>query len=77
MCRIWTRKFETVKIDNPTLQNGHVAHHVEEDNDCLVMIHGLGAGGALFALNVDGLSKHFTVYCLDLPGTFILPVPYV
>ena len=66
MCRIWTRKFEKV---NPSLQNGH--QNVEQDS--LVMIHGLGAGGALFALNFDGLSKHFTVYCLDLPGTFILP----
>jgi hypothetical protein len=78
VCRIWTRKFEKVKIvDNKTLQNGH-AHGADNDkkNDCLVMVHGLGAGGALFALNFDGLSKHFTVYCLDLPGRFKLPVPH-
>ena len=81
VCRIWTRKFEKVKRNqkaenNQNLQNGHRIpdHDVE---DCLVMIHGLGAGGALFALNFDGLSKHFTVYCLDLPGTFSLPAPCV
>ena len=32
------------------------------------MVHGLGAGGALFALSFEELAKHFTVYCIDLPG---------
>ena len=36
----------------------------------LVMVHGLGAGGALFALSFQELAKHFTVYCIDLPGSF-------
>ena len=38
------------------------------DDHPLVMVHGLGAGGALFALNVDGLASCFSVYCIDLPG---------
>ena len=32
------------------------------------MVHGLGAGGALFALSFEELAKHSTVYCIDLPG---------
>ena len=41
---------------------------LDENQAALVMVHGLGAGGALFALNFDGLAKHFTVYSIDLPG---------
>ena len=80
-CRIWTRKFEKNSQDNdlliqrlPKLKNGIGVHHNLEKyktaNDYpLVMVHGLGAGGALFALSFEELSKHFTVYCIDLPGT--------
>ena len=32
------------------------------------MVHGLGAGTALFSLNFEGLSKYSTIYAIDLPG---------
>ena len=51
-CRIWTRIF-----------NGNC-----QDNIPLVMIHGMGSGSALFAMNLDELSKCRTVYTIDLPG---------
>lgn len=51
-CRIWTR------IYNSTAEN----------NVPLVMIHGMGSGMALFAMNLDELSKSRTVYTIDLPG---------
>ena len=54
VCRIWTRKFETGNRDNKDY--------------ALVMAHGMGAGGALFALSMDELTKYSTVYCIDLPG---------
>ena len=77
ICRIWTRKFEKAKIQKDvTHQNGNI-RNVESDKESgsLVMVHGLGAGGALFALNFDGLAKHFTVYCLDLPGISYTCIP--
>ena len=57
----------------PKLRNGVSGHHnldkYKAANDYpLVMVHGLGAGGALFALSFQELAKHFTVYCIDLPG---------
>ena len=52
-CRIWTR------IYNSTAENNLVP---------LVMIHGMGSGMALFAMNLDELSKSRTVYTIDLPG---------
>ena len=33
----------------------------------------MGAGGAFFLLNVDGLAKFSTVYLIDLPGNTIHP----
>jgi len=51
-CRVWTRKF------GPDLP-GQVP---------LVMVHGMGAGLALFVMNYDSLAANRTVYALDLPG---------
>jgi len=51
-CNVWTRVF------NPGV----------EDKCPLVMLHGMGAGLALFAMNFDELSKCRTVYAIDLPG---------
>lgn len=51
-CKIWTRTF------NPGV----------EDKSPLVMIHGMGSGLALFAMNYDQLCKNRTVYAIDLPG---------
>jgi len=51
-CKMWTRIF------NPGVN----------DKYPLVMLHGMGAGLALFAMNYDELSKSRTVYAVDLPG---------
>jgi len=51
-CRIWTRKFGDSPGSGPPL----------------VMIHGMGAGLAMFSLNIDSLAKDRTIYALDLPG---------
>jgi len=51
-CRIWTRRFGPVGSRKIPL----------------VMIHGMGAGVAMFALNFDSLSKERQVYAIDLPG---------
>merc|ERR1712106_220940 len=34
----------------------------------LVMIHGMGAGLAMFVLNLDSLARNRTIYAIDLPG---------
>ena len=54
-CRLWTRKIEP--LGQP-----------EEESVPLVMIHGFGAGGALFALNVKELAKYSKIFIVDLPG---------
>jgi len=51
-CNVWTRVF-----------NSGI-----EDKCPLVMLHGLGGGIALFALNFDEICKYRTVYAIDLPG---------
>ena len=51
-CRIWTRKFGE---ETP----GKVP---------LVLVHGMGAGLALFVLNLGPLSSKRLVYAIDLPG---------
>eukprot|EP00088_Acartia_fossae_P027566 TRINITY_DN28302_c0_g1_i1.p1 TRINITY_DN28302_c0_g1~~TRINITY_DN28302_c0_g1_i1.p1 ORF type:complete len:400 (+),score=78.35 TRINITY_DN28302_c0_g1_i1:34-1233(+) len=53
VCHIWTRKFTTkAKLKQTPL----------------VMMHGMGAGLAMFALNIDELCKTCDVYAIDLPG---------
>lgn len=53
-CRIWTREFgSTVSRD---------------DRVPLVMVHGMGAGLAMFVLNIAALARQRTVYAIDLPG---------
>jgi len=54
--RIWTRRIEP-SVECP-----------EEPDVPIVMVHGLAAGTALFAINFDGLSPYSTVYAIDLPG---------
>ena len=61
ICRIWTRKF------NKTPSNSDGCQSNAKDTP-LVLIHGMGAGGAFFTLNVDGLAKFSTVFLIDLPG---------
>ena len=51
-CRIWTRRFGS------DIQ-GKVP---------LVLVHGMAAGLAMFALNFDDLASERVVYALDLPG---------
>jgi hypothetical protein len=58
-CRIWTRIFNidsNYEADSPSTKLP------------LVMIHGMGAGLAFYALNFDELAKNRTVYAIDLPG---------
>ena len=54
-CKIWTRKFK-----RPGLK--------DEGKIPLVMIHGMGAGLAMFALNIDSLAQDRVVFAIDLPG---------
>ena len=61
ICRIWTRKFNKTPINSDACQSN-------AKDTPLVLIHGMGAGGAFFTLNVDGLAKFSTVYLIDLPG---------
>ena len=61
ICRIWTRKF------NKAPSNSDASKSIDKDTP-LVLLHGMGAGGAFFTLNVDGLAKFSTVYLIDLPG---------
>ena len=56
-CKIWTRRFRS-------------ANMMKDVETPLVMIHGMGAGLALFCLNFDSLVKERTVYAIDLPGTY-------
>ena len=65
-CRIWTRQFDKISSKNCDKQGN-------TDDTPLVLIHGMGAGGAFFLLNVDGLAKFSTVYLIDLPGNTINP----
>lgn len=51
-CRVWTRRF--VKEGSRGAP--------------LVMVHGMGAGLAMFALNYDSIARSHEVYSLDLPG---------
>ena len=53
--KIWTRKFQKPGVEN-------------KNEVPLVMIHGMGAGLAMFALNIDTLAKDRVVYAIDLPG---------
>jgi abhydrolase domain-containing protein 5 len=39
-----------------------------ESHPPLVMVHGFGSGLGLWAKNLDELSRHYTVYCMDLLG---------
>jgi len=55
-CRILTRKF----TNTPKGQR-------VDSSIPLVMIHGMGSGLAMFALNLERLSKNYTVFALDLP----------
>ncbi|XP_023335546.1 1-acylglycerol-3-phosphate O-acyltransferase ABHD5 [Eurytemora carolleeae] len=52
-CNIWTRKFKG-KSNNK--------------KEPLVMMHGMGAGLAMFAMNIDNLCEDTDVYAIDLPG---------
>ena len=61
LCKIWTRKFQK------TSSNTYASQPFGRDIP-LILIHGMGAGGAFFTLNVDGLAKFSTIYLIDLPG---------
>ena len=52
-CKIWTRIF---------------SHRNDYKSIPLVMVHGMGAGLAMFAMNFDSLAKDRVVYAIDLPG---------
>jgi len=52
-CRIWTREFGDAGRD---------------ERVPLVMVHGMGAGLAMFVLNLAALAANRTVYAIDLPG---------
>merc|ERR1712012_833242 len=52
-CRIWTREFGDAGTD---------------ERVPLVMMHGMGAGLAMFVLNLEPLASNRLVYAIDLPG---------
>ena len=53
----------------PECNGDFMERQCDDEGIPIVFIHGLGAGGATFFLNVHGLSEHLTVYIIDLPGT--------
>lgn len=55
--RIWTRKIQRRESNDG-----------DAEEIPLVMIHGLAAGTALFAINFDGLAQYSVIYAIDLPG---------
>jgi pimeloyl-ACP methyl ester carboxylesterase len=50
------------------IQDFPVNYRVEGDGEPLVLIHGLGGSSDWWVRNVGFLSRHFTVYTVDLPG---------
>lgn len=61
-CRIWTRQFGNHTLDEES-------HKSKVPSPApLVLIHGMGAGIALFALNVVDLSSERPLFAIDLPG---------
>jgi len=54
-CKIWTRKFKSKDLK-------------DETKIPLLMIHGMGAGLAMFALNIETLARDRVVFAIDLPG---------
>jgi len=62
--RIWTRKIKRRRKESESSRDDDPQH----EGVPLVLVHGLAAGTALFAINFDGLAQYSVVYAIDLPG---------
>ena len=85
-CRIWTRKFnskfsseklnlselieEVDETNDATDKKSIPNSDYDDENIPIVIVHGMGAGMAMFAKNIDNLIEETnkTIFTIDLPG---------
>ena len=62
--------------DSETAAQEHYDDALNIQDDCedipIVFLHGMGPGGATSFVAVDSLTKHSTVYVIDIPGKRLL-----
>lgn len=62
------RRFKCAGLSTIEAPNPCTAAVGVQDRPVLVLVHGYGAGNALWTLNLDALAAHYRVYALDWLG---------